>query len=66
MCCFIIREGAFFSEEIENHFVVNVVADTTAYQLGIPHYVLYVRPALEKKIPFVPYAVHFLIPLPIR
>ena len=61
MGCFIVGECAFFSNEVENHFVVNVVTDTTANQLGIPHHTSYVWPALKKQIPLAFYPVHFFL-----
>jgi hypothetical protein len=59
MRCFIVGECALFSNEVKNHFVDDIVADTTANQLGIPYYASYVWPALKKKVPLVfNFAVH--------
>lgn len=58
---FIIRKCAFFSNEIKNHFLANIVTDTTANQLNIPHHSSYVWPALEKEIPLALNPVHFFL-----
>lgn len=61
MRCFIVGECASLSNEVKNHFVVNVVANTTTNQLGIPHHASYVWPALNQEIPLVLYPVHLFL-----
>ena len=58
MCRSIVGECPFFRNKVENHFLVNVVADIAANQLSIPHHGTNVWPELKKKIPLVSYAVH--------
>ena len=62
MCCFIVGESAFLSNEVKHHFMVNVVADIAADQLSIPHHGTNVWPALKKEVPLVlNFAVHFFL-----
>ena len=56
---FIIRECAFFGNEVENHLVVTVVTYITANQLGVPYYAWYVWSTLKEEIPLAPYLIHF-------
>ena len=59
ICPFIIREGAFLGDEVENLIVVTIVADLSPNQLSITHQGSYVWLALKKKIPLVfNFAVH--------
>ncbi len=53
VCPFIIREGAFCSNKVENLLVVRVVADVSSNQLAVPYYTPHVWPALKEKIPLV-------------
>jgi hypothetical protein len=62
MCCFIVAESAFLSNEVKHHFMVNVVADIAANQLSIPHHGTYVCSALKQKIPLAfNFAVHLFL-----
>ena len=58
VCPFVIREGAFLGDEVENHSMLNVLADIATNQLSIPHHGTYVWPALKKEIPLASYLVH--------
>ena len=61
VCPFIIREGAFCSDKVENLIVVIIVISVTPNQLSIPYHAPYVWPALKKKIPLVLYPVHLFL-----
>jgi hypothetical protein len=58
---FIRGECTFFSNEVENHFVVTVVAYTTTNQLRIPHHPSYVWPVLKRQVPLAFNPVHFFL-----
>ena len=59
---FIIREGAFCSNKVENLVVVSVVVDVSSNQFAVPNYASHVWPALKKKIPLTfNLAVHFFL-----
>ena len=60
-CPFVIREGAFCSNKVENLIVVSLVVDISSNQLRIADHALYVWPALNQKIPLALYPVHFLL-----
>jgi len=60
-CRFIVGECAFCGDEVENLFVVSVVADVSSNQLAVPYYTPHVRSTLNQKIPLVSYAVHFFL-----
>jgi len=63
VCPFIIREGAFCSNKVENLVVVIIVINVTSNQLSIPHHAFQIRSALNQKIPLASYLVHlFLLP----
>jgi hypothetical protein len=64
VCPFIIREGAFLGDEVENLLLITVVADLSSNQLAVPNYTSHVWPTLKEKIPLVfNFAVHlFLLP----
>ena len=62
VCPFVIREGAFLGDEVENLIVVIIVINVTPNQLSIPHHGTYVWPALKKEIPLAVYAAHFALP----
>jgi len=57
----IIRECAFLGDEVENHLVVTVVTYITSNQSSIPYHAPDIWLALKKKIPLVPYPVHFFL-----
>ena len=59
ICPFVIREGAFCSDEVENLILVFIVINVTPKQLNIPYYASHIRFALNQKIPLVLYPVHF-------
>ncbi len=63
ICCFVIRECAFFSDEVKNLFVVRVVADMSSNQLAVPYYTPHVWPELKQKILLVLYPIHFFLSL---
>ena len=59
---FIIREGAFCSNKVENLVVVRVMADVSSNQLAVPYYTPHVWPTLKEKIPLVfNFAVHLFL-----
>ena len=60
VCPFIIREGAFCSNKVENLIVVISVIDVTSNQLSISYQAAYVWPGLKKKVPLVLNLVHRL------
>jgi len=55
---FIVREGAFCGNEVENSVVVTVVADVTTDQLSLSYHASYVWPALKQKFPLASYFIH--------
>ena len=61
VCTFIIREGALYSNKVENLFVFTVVADMSPNQLSIPHYAPYLWPTLKQKVPLTFYRVHLFL-----
>jgi hypothetical protein len=61
ICPFIIREGAFFSNKVENLVVVMIVISVTPNQPSIPYYAFHIRSALNQKIPLALYPVHFFL-----
>jgi hypothetical protein len=55
-----IREGAFYSNKVENLLPSTVVADVSSNQLSIPYYAFHIRSALNQEIPLAfNLAVHF-------
>jgi hypothetical protein len=54
---FIIREGAFCSNKVENLLVVIIVINVTPNQLNILYYAFHIRSALDQKIPLALYPV---------
>jgi len=61
VCPFIIGEGAFYSNKVENLFPSTVVADMSPNQLSIPHYAPYLWLTLKQKFPLVSYIVHLFL-----
>jgi hypothetical protein len=51
VCPFIIREGAFYSNKVENLLASTVVVDVTSNQLSISYHAAYVWPKLKQKFP---------------
>jgi hypothetical protein len=51
VCPFIIREGAFYSNEVKNLLVSTVVADMSPNQLKISYYAPYLWLTLKQKFP---------------
>jgi len=51
VCLFIIREGAFHSNKVENLLVSTVVADMSPNQPRIPYYAPYFWLTLKQKFP---------------
>jgi hypothetical protein len=60
-CRFIIREGAFCGNEVENLVVVAVVADVATNQLCISYHASYVWSALNQKFPLAFNPVHLFL-----
>ena len=63
ICPFIIREGALYSNKVENLFVFTVVADMSPNQLSIPHYAPYLWLTLKQKFPLAFNNLFHLFPL---
>ena len=61
VCSFIIREGAFCSNKVENLIVVIIVINVTPNQLSIPYHAFHIRSTLNQKIPLALYPVHFFL-----
>ena len=61
VCPFIIREGAFYSNKVENLLVSAVVADMSPNQLIVPYHGPYFWLTLNQKIPLALYPVHFFL-----
>jgi hypothetical protein len=62
VCPFIIGEGAFCSNKVENLIVVIIVISVSPNQLNIPYYAFHIRSTLNQKIPLVLYpAVHLFL-----
>ena len=61
MCYFIIGESAFLSNEVKHLFIVSVVANIAANQLGISDHGTYVWSVLKKEIPLALYSVHIFL-----
>ena len=61
VCPFIIREGAFYSNKVENLLASTVVADVSSNQFRIPYYAFHIRSALNQKIPLASYLVHLFL-----
>jgi hypothetical protein len=62
ICRFIVGEGAFRGDEVENLLVFTIVVDVSSNQLSIPQHAPYVWPALKKKIPLAfNFAVHLFL-----
>jgi len=53
VCPFVIREGAFYSNEVENLLASTVVADVSPNQLSISHNAPYLWFTLEQKFPLI-------------
>jgi len=51
VCLFIIREGAFYSNKVENLLVSTVVADVSPNQLRISYHAPYLWFTLKQKFP---------------
>jgi hypothetical protein len=49
------------SNKVENLFVVFVMADVTANELGVSYHAFYVWPALNQKFPLASYLVHLFL-----
>ena len=63
VCPFVIGEGAFLGDEVENLIVVIIVViNVTPNQLSTSYHAFHIRSALNQKIPLVLYPVH-LFPL---
>jgi len=61
ICRFIIREGAFCGNEVENLVMVAVLADVATNQLCVSYHALYIWPALNHKFPFAFNPVHLFL-----
>ena len=51
VCPFIIREGAFYSNKVENLLATTVVADVSPNQLSISYHAPYLWLTLKQKFP---------------